>query len=89
MATKPARIKAILTAVMDNEPTPAHIDRVVGGFALAYAPEMAATMTTAEKQTLFLRTVRAFVRETVYSIETRAAQEQARQTITPPDLGTD
>lgn len=57
--------------------------------ALAYAPLEAATMTTAEKQATFLRATRTFVRETVHGAEVTRAQEEARLSITPPDLGTD
>lgn len=57
--------------------------------AVAYAPDEAATMTTAEKAATFLRAVRAFVRENVQGIEVQQAQAIARQTIIPPDLGND
>lgn len=89
MATKPARAKSILTALLDAEPDAARLTRTLDAFALVYAPNEAATMTTAEKTVTFLRAVRVFVRETVHGIEIVRAQEQARQTITPIDLGTD
>lgn len=89
MATKQARAKSILTALGDAEPDQAKIDRILNAFALAVAPTEAATMTTAEKLTTFLRATRTFVRETVQGTEIRQAQEQARLTITPPDLGND
>ena len=89
MATKQARTKSILTALADAEPEQAKLDRTLNAFAASYAPLAAATMTTAEKQSTFLRAVRGFVRDTVYSAELRDAQEQARLSITPPDMGTD
>lgn len=89
MATKPARAKSILTALLDADPTPAQSTRVLDAFAVAYAPEQAATMPAAEKAALFLTATRRFVRETVQSVEIQAAERAARGTINPPDLGTD
>jgi phage tail protein X len=89
MATKSARVKSILTAVLDAEPTVTQSSRILDGFALTYAPDMAATMTAAEKAALLLHVVRAWIRDTVHSVEVQQAQEQARQSIIPPDLGAD
>ena len=89
MATKPQRAQNILDALTDGTAPPAVGARTLAAFALAYAPDEAATMTATQKAAVFLQATRRFVRETVQSVEIQAAERAARQTIQPPELGTD
>ena len=89
MATKLQRTQDIFNALTDSAAPPAVVGRAPDAFALAYAPDDAATMTNAQKAAVFLTATRRFVRETVQSVETQAAERAARSTIQPPDLGTD
>ena len=89
MATKLQRTQSIFDALTDGTAPPAVVGRALDAFALAYAPDDAATMTNAQKAAVFLQAVRRFVRETVQIVETQAAERAARQSITPPELGTD
>ena len=89
MATKLQRTDAILGALTDGAAPPAVVTRTLAAFALAYAPEEAATMTAAQKAAVFLTATRRFVRETVQGVEIQAAERAARAGVTPPDLGAD
>ena len=89
MATKPQRAQSILDALADGAVSPAVVGRALDAFALAYAPDEAATMTNAQKAAVFLQATRRFVRETVQGVEVQAAERAARQSIIPPELGTD
>ncbi len=67
---------------------PAGVSRVLDAFAY-FAGENPANMTATQKATVFLRCTHDYVRSTVHAIETAQAEKAARQSITPPDLGTD
>lgn len=90
MATKPQRAQAIFEALADGPVSAPTAGRALDAFVRAYEPEIdPLTLTTAQKSAIFLQATRRFVRETVQGAETAAAIETARQSITPPDLGTD
>ena len=89
MATKLQRTQSILDALTDSAAPPAVVGRALDAFALAYAPDEAATMTNTQKAAVFLTATRRFVRETVQGVEVQTAERAARQSIQPPELGTD
>ena len=88
MATKRARAKDILTALRGDVADDTLLAHTLDVFAKRYAPDKL-DLTLEQKAGVFLRAVRSFARDTVHSDDVREAQEQARLTIQPPDMGTD
>lgn len=93
MATKVERARDVLAAIKNvksAEVGDAELLRTTTAFVLAYQPDDdPATMTPAERSTVFLRAVRRFVGETVHSQDIEAAVDAARQAVVPPDYGND
>jgi hypothetical protein len=88
MATNIVRAKAAAEAIADKTLTNQLLAEI--GDAFAYTYRRGETLTNEQKATVFINTLRSFVKQVVRDWKTTTAMDTARQTAEPtatPDLG--